>query len=137
MKTMKLVIKVLFIACFTVLLTSTITGQQKGKPWDIPAKYKDMKSEVKTSDASVKSGEAVYKKNCASCHGKTGLGDGPKAKTLETFSGNFSSAEYQKETDGTIFYQIKFGRDEMPKYDKKLEDTEMWDIVNFIRTLKK
>jgi len=135
-------IKSFFLVLFTVILAfsviSMVSAQpSKGKPWDIPAKYKEMKNAVKTSDASVKAGDASYKKNCASCHGKAGAGDGTKAKTLETFPGNFANADFQNQTDGTIFYQIKFGRMDMPKYDKKIEDAEIWNIVNYIRTLKK
>jgi mono/diheme cytochrome c family protein len=34
--------------------------------------------------ASPVSGEALYRTYCASCHGKTGTGDGPVAKALKT-----------------------------------------------------
>jgi mono/diheme cytochrome c family protein len=137
MKIIKSLLKLIPIACVAIMLMAMMSGQgEKGKPWDIPAKYKDMKSAVKSSPESIQAGEALYKKNCASCHGKAGLGDGPKAKTLETFPGDFSSAAFQGQTDGTLFYQTKFGRDEMPKYDKKIEDSDIWNIVNFMRTLK-
>lgn len=138
MKTMKTIFTGLSIAILAISVTSMVSAQpKKGKPWDIPAKYKEMKSAVKTSDASVKAGDAAYKKNCASCHGKAGAGDGTKAKTLETFPGNFGSADFQGQSDGVIFYQTKFGRNEMPKYDKKIEDNDIWNIVNYLRTLKK
>ena len=135
---MKTIKSILAIAILTFGLISMAPAQQtKGKPWDIPANYKSMKSAVKTSDASVQAGDALYKKNCASCHGKTGLGDGVKAKALETFPGDFSSAGFQGQADGVLFYQTKFGRGDMPKYDKKIEDTDIWNMVNYMRTLKK
>jgi len=138
MKAIRFFFIVVFVSVLSVLVMSMISAQpKKGKPWDIPAKYKDMTSSVKTSEASVKEGDALFKKNCASCHGKSGLGDGPKAKTLDTFPGNFSSADFQGQTDGTMFYQTKFGRNDMPKYDKKIEDTDVWNIITYMRTLKK
>jgi len=138
MKPIKTIFTVLSITVFAVLIMSMISAQpSKRKLWDIPVKYKDMVNPVKTSAASVQSGEALYKKNCASCHGKTGIGDGPKAKTLDTFSGDFTSADFQNQSDGTLFYQTKFGRNEMPKYDKKIEDEDIWNLVNYMRTLKK
>jgi mono/diheme cytochrome c family protein len=131
-------IKILATVVLAISVMSLVSAKApKNKPWDIPAKYKDMANAVKTSDASVKAGEALYKKNCASCHGKTGLGDGAKAKTLDTFPGDFSSADFQGLTDGTMFYQTKFGRGDMPKYDKKIEDTDIWNMINYMRTLKK
>ncbi len=138
MKTIKSIFTVLAVAVLAISVMSMVSAQpKKGKAWEVPAKYKDMKNAVKTSAASIEAGAALYKKNCASCHGKTGLGDGTKAKMLETFPGDFSSAGFQGQTDGTLFYQTKMGRDEMPKYDKKIEDVDIWNMLNYIRSLKK
>ena len=68
---------------------------------------------------------------------KSGLGDGPKARMLDTFAGDFSGAFFQNQTDGEHFYKTKEGRDEMPGYDKKLTDEDIWNIVNYMRTFKK
>jgi mono/diheme cytochrome c family protein len=59
-----------------------------------------------------------------------------KARTLQTFPGDLTSDEYQSQTDGVHFYKSKFGKDEMPSYEKVLTDNEIWDIVNFMRTFK-
>jgi len=107
------------------------------KPWDVPANYKSMKNPVAKGDASNKTGMALYTKNCASCHGKTGLGDGVKARALKDFPGDFSGAVFQNQTDGEHFYKTKFGRGEMPKYEGKLSDEDIWNMVNYMRTLKK
>jgi len=96
-----------------------------------------MKNPVASGDASTKSGLALYTKNCASCHGKAGLGEGVKARSLKQFPGDFSKADYQKQSDGDLFYKTKFGRDEMPKYDGKLADDDIWNIVNYMRTFTK
>jgi mono/diheme cytochrome c family protein len=138
MKTIKSIYRAISIAIIAISVMSMASAQPaKGKPWDIPAKFKDMKGTVKTSAASIQAGEALYKKNCASCHGKTGVGDGTKAKTLDSFPGDFTSADFQNQSDGTIFYQTKSGRNDMPKYDKKIEDSDIWNLVNYLRTLKK
>jgi mono/diheme cytochrome c family protein len=111
--------------------------QKKAEPWPVPAENKSMVNPVKADDASVKLGAASYARNCASCHGRTGLGDGPKGRALKTFSGDFSGAEFQGQTDGEHFYKTKFGRGEMPAYDKKIPDTEIWHMVNYMRSFKK
>jgi mono/diheme cytochrome c family protein len=102
--------------------------------WEVPAKYNSMKNPVA---ADAKMGMMLYNKNCASCHGKKGLGDGPKSRTLETFSGDFSSAAFQDQSDGAIFYKTKFGMGEMPAYDKKISDEDIWLMVHQMRTFKK
>ena len=120
---------------FALSLMSLSVKQQT--PWTIDAKYKAMKNPVKADAASIAAGKELWNKNCASCHGKTGLGDGVKARTLDTHPGDFSKPVYQNLSDGEIFGKTKLGRDEMPKYDGKIADEDIWNIVNFSRTLKK
>lgn len=136
MKTLK---QILLIAIVLVLgISATAVAQQaKPKPWDVPAKFKAMKNPVKADEASINAGKVLYNKNCASCHGKMGLGDGPKARGLETFPGDFSKSEYQNQTDADHFYKTKFGRGEMPKYDGKVDDESLWQMVIYMRTFKK
>jgi mono/diheme cytochrome c family protein len=119
------------------LITLNVSAQPQPKPWDVPANFKTMQNPVAKGDESNKAGQALYLKNCASCHGKTGLGDGVKARMLKDFPGDFSGTFFQNQTDGEHFYKTKTGRGEMPKYEGKLADNDIWNIVNFMRTLKK
>jgi mono/diheme cytochrome c family protein len=119
------------------LITLNVSAQPQPKPWDVPANFKTMQNPVAKGDESNKAGQALYLKNCASCHGKTGLGDGVKARMLKDFPGDFSGTYFQNQTDGEHFYKTKTGRGEMPKYEGKLSDDDIWNIVNFTRTLKK
>ena len=134
MKTLKQILAIMLVLVIGISFTASA---QKAKPWEVPAKFKAMKNPVKVDDASVNAGKALYTKNCASCHGKTGLGDGPKARGLETFPGDFSKGEYQNQADADHFYKTKFGRSEMPKYDGKIDDEGIWQMVNYMRTFKK
>jgi mono/diheme cytochrome c family protein len=122
------------LVLFCVALLSNMAPQ---KPWDVPAKYKSMKNPKSSSAASIASGKELWNKNCASCHGKTGLGDGPKARTLETFPVDFTKAAFQGQSDGDMFYKTKIGRGEMPKYEGKIADDDIWLMVDFMRSLKK
>jgi mono/diheme cytochrome c family protein len=127
--------KLLFTAAFIMVISVAVVAQPK--PWVVPANFKSMKNPVAKGDASNKAGLALYTKNCASCHGKAGLGDGVKARALKEFPGDFSKADFQDQTDGEHFYKTKTGRGEMPKYEGKLSDDDIWNVVNFMRTLKK
>ena len=131
MKTLKL----LFVSASALMLNATLVAQPK--PWVVPANFNSMKNPIAQSVASTKTGLDLYTKNCASCHGKAGLGDGVKARALKTFPGDFSKAEFQGQTDGDHFYKTKTGRSEMPKYEGKLTDNDIWNLVNYMRTLKK
>jgi mono/diheme cytochrome c family protein len=123
-----------------VFLGSTIMSfmvnqdQKKGGPWTIPAEYKTKKMPA-TADAN--QGKMLWAIHCKSCHGNLGLGDGPKAASLETFPGNFKSPEFQAQADGAIYYEAMVGRDEMPNFEKKIADDEdRWNVVAYIRKLK-
>ncbi len=128
-------LKLIFIGLVVMMMSMSLNAQPK--PWVVPADFKTMKNPVAMGDVSAKAGQVLYTKSCASCHGKTGLGDGVKARALKEFPGDFSKEAFQKESDGDLFYKTKFGRGEMPKYEGKLSDGDMWNMVNYMRSFKK
>ena len=108
------------------------------EPWPVPDKFLKMTNPVKADAESISEGKALWSQHCQSCHGKKGLGDGPKAAELKTEPGDFSQAETQKQPDGSIFYKTSEGRKDMPSFKKKIPDQDdIWNLVNFMRTLKK
>ncbi len=138
MKTLKiLTFSLLVVAMGTMLVSMTPQRQKAAEPWEVPAKDSKMVNPQAADDASIKKGMIAYKKYCASCHGKVGLGDGVKSRGLKTFAGDFSGEGYQGQTDGDHFYKTKAGRGEMPKYVNKVPDTDIWHMVNYMRTFKK
>ncbi len=122
-----------------VFLFGQSVNAQKAKPWPVPDKDKAVKPTSKLTDASViANGKDLWAKHCKSCHGTKGLGDGPKAATLKTSPGDFSSSEFQGSTDGELFFRLNKGREEMPSYEKKIPDAgDRWSLVAYMRTLKK
>ena len=80
-------------------------------------------------------GKGVYGRECLSCHGKTGKGDGPEAKDLEKELPNLRVPEMWNQTDGALFWKTTIGRRPMPGYRKLLTDEERWHVVNYMRTL--
>jgi len=129
----------MIIAVVFVVGNSVNAQQAKAKPWAVPEKNKTMKAAVSLKDAAVISnGKDLWAKNCKSCHGAKGMGDGPKGASLKTFPGDFSSAAFQGMTDGELFFKTSMGRDEMPAYEKKIPDAnDRWGLVAYMRTLKK
>ncbi len=122
------------ILAFTILISSYT---DPAKPWSVPDAAKSKKNPVASNAESIASGKTLWGTHCKSCHGAKGLGDGPKATTLKTEPGDLSSASFQSQSDGALFYKISEGRDDMPKFKQKIaEEEERWDLVNFMRTLK-
>lgn len=132
-----------FIALAAMIMGSLVLvafsipqDQKKGGPWTIPAEYKNKKNPYAGNADLVNVGKMLFAKHCKSCHGNEGLGDGPKAATLETFPGDFSTAAFQGASDGELYYKSIIGRDEMPNYESKIpEEEDRWAVVNHLRTL--
>ena len=104
---MKNLKQIVFIGILLVFGISLTSFGQKSKPWDVPANFKTMSNPVKSDDASLLAGKDLFNKTCAACHGRTGVGDGPKSKGLKTPVASFLTAECQKQTDGELFYKSK------------------------------
>jgi mono/diheme cytochrome c family protein len=120
------------------LLTAAFKANQQPKPWPVPDKAAKTPNPVKSSAESISAGKALWSQHCSSCHGKTGLGDGTKAAQLKTQPNDLTVASSQSQSDGSIFYKISEGRDDMPSFKKKIPDAnDVWDLVNYMRTLKK
>lgn len=139
MKNMK---KILFglaiLAAFTFTQETNAQAKPKGKEWKVPAADAGKKSTVKAGDAAaISEGKAIWGKDCKSCHGVKGLGDGTKAEKIDITCGDFSSKEFQSKSDGSLFYYTKIGRKPMPSFKEKLSDSEIWAVVAYMRTMKK
>ena len=93
---------------------------------------------VKADAASVAAGKALYEKNCASCHGKAGKGDGMMGEELNPKPADLTDAEWKHgSTDGEIFTVIKDGvkGTGMKSFNSKMTAHQMWDVINYVRTL--
>jgi mono/diheme cytochrome c family protein len=95
--------------------------------------------------ASLKNGELLFARYCATCHGAEGMGDGPVA-AASPFAPNASGpfplvmpingpASLAKVfSDGHLYTTISLGRGRMPNYDR-IPPMERWDLVNYLREL--
>ena len=100
-------------------VTTVFAGQ--AKPPAAPA----------ASPESITNGAALYKRQCVMCHGATGIGDGPAAKTLKgKLPALNDKAVMSKLTDAQI--HDDYGRQEteignMPALGKRLKPEEITD----------
>ncbi len=104
--------------------------------WDIPPPVENIENPVDDNDDARSQGERLYERECASCHGDSGQGDGPDASDLDDFPGDFTSDAFAELPDGVIFFMTKEGKDDMPAYDGDLTDQQIWQVIRYIRTLE-
>ncbi len=114
----------------TMLMSPTSAWSQSD--WKAPADAKTLKNPVQ----GIGDAKNVIAMNCAACHGSSGRGDGVAAAALQPKPMDWSSAAVQSDTDGQLFWKITNGRGSMPAW-RQLPETQRWQIVNYIRTLKK
>jgi mono/diheme cytochrome c family protein len=76
-----------------------------------------------------------YKAKCAMCHGADGKGDTPAGKKLG--ARDFASPEVEKETDAELIEITAKGKNKMPGYEKSLKESQIKDLVAYIRELAK
>ncbi|MFZ6024016.1 MAG: c-type cytochrome [Bacteroidota bacterium] len=118
----------------TAMISSAFLFQQK--EWKVPASADAKKNPVTADLTTLAAGKKVYVKECQSCHGKKGKGDGPSAKDLDVPAGDFTKAVTQNQSDGALYWKIAEGRKPMPSFKKKLNETQIWQTVVYMRTLK-
>ena len=97
-----------------------------------------VKNPIPSSPKSIDDGRRLYQTNCRHCHGARGLGDGPLAPTNPSPS-NLTDAEWNHgSSDGEIFALISNGAgpdSQMKAMKTKLSASDIWNVVNYIRSL--
>ncbi len=97
-----------------------------------------VKNPVKPTPDSINKGRTAYGRACRHCHGLKGQGDGPLAPTNPK-PATLTDAEWKYgSSDGEIFDIIANGvggDSEMKGLRSELTTTDMWNIVNFVRSL--
>jgi hypothetical protein len=97
-----------------------------------------LKNPIPITQQSLNAGKQLFHENCASCHGETGVGDGPTGQFLTKKPANLADSKVMsEETGGSLFWKISEGRAPMPSWKDALTKTERWQLVNYVRTLAK
>lgn len=123
-----------FVLTFLMVLTLAVGAQSPAAGPD-PMK---MKNPVAASAASVTAGAATYKKYCSFCHGPEAKGEGPLAPK-DSHPPNLTDAKWNHgDTDGELFALIQNGAggtSTMKGFKGKMPDTDMWNVINYLRSL--
>jgi mono/diheme cytochrome c family protein len=117
-------------------LLSSIAAMVMAQEKSEPAK---LKNPVPSDEKSLAAGKQLYQRHCAVCHGVSGNGGSgsdisPPAPSLVNGKWKHGS------TDGEIFTVIKEGVPpdfNMEPWGDRLKDGEIWNVVNYIRSLAK
>ena len=91
---------------------------------------------VSASSASAFEASSVFNSKCASCHGKDGHARSLHGK--HEHARDLTSAEWQDSvSDERIYNSISNGKGKMPAFKKKLSDSQIDELVNYVRRFRK
>ncbi len=127
-----------FVPVFVLMLGFLGFSYQAGQqdPWEVPEKYVKMKNPYAGDSDSDQIGSELYSQYCTVCHGKTGKGDGPNSGLIEIPVGDFTSAAFKNQPDGSVYYKLVKGRGVMPGFEPVIEyEEDRWLLVNYIKKL--
>jgi mono/diheme cytochrome c family protein len=100
----------------------------------IPVAAARQPNPVKPTPESIEAGKKIYSYDCVMCHGA--LGDGKTGPAKEMKIPNFTDPAVLKDhPDGELFYVIKNGRGDMPLEGDRVKPEQIWDLVNYVRSL--
>lgn len=104
----------------------------------IPPEDAKKANPVKATPDSIAEGKRMYGYDCAMCHGESGDGKGDLAADMKLNLKDYRDAATLKDrTDGELFYIIQKGKGQMPSEGDRQKPNEIWNLVNFIRSLAK
>jgi mono/diheme cytochrome c family protein len=105
----------------------------------IPAPYADMRNPLPPTPENARRGAQVYEADCASCHGATGLADGPQSRGLtpQPAQLGWMNKVPASRWDAFMYWTIAEGgatfRTGMPAFKDKLSQDEIWSVIGYIQ----
>lgn len=98
----------------------------------------ESRNPVTADSRSIEAGRASYQRHCVDCHGPTGHGDGPLAGSFSPRPSDLT-VHVPLLPDRFVFAKISDGVSgtAMPAWKGQLSDREIWDVVNYLRTLNR
>jgi mono/diheme cytochrome c family protein len=94
-----------------------------------------IRNPVAATPESIAAGKRSYARLCGRCHGPEGKGDGTAATGAQPPDLSDAKWDYGG-SDGEIFSVIHDGTSaDMDGYAARISETEIWNVVNYLRTL--
>ncbi|HTO69906.1 MAG TPA: cytochrome c [Myxococcota bacterium] len=123
----------LFVASLAVAFVAVATLGRAADDWE--AKYK-------AADAA--KGAQVFQQYCVTCHGTSGLGDGPVGKTLNPPPRNFQEGKFKYGDSPKDHFDVvtngaasKGGSPMMAPWGAVIPEADRWSVIKYVVSLKK
>ena len=99
----------------------------------------DAALDLPTRLVDIAAGANLYKTHCASCHGVSGMGDGPAARGLNPAPPALGSAVSMRDVSPALMFRIVtvgIGGTPMPAFGTLLSADQRWDVLGYLVSLQ-
>jgi high-affinity iron transporter len=135
------------VAVQAVLDSLTVAVAAKRPPAELIALHERFSAALGTEGAldlptkaiDLAEGKAIYEKNCASCHGTLGLGDGPAARGMTPPPPAIGTRDAMHDVSPALMYRIVsvgIAGTPMGGWSDKLNADERWNVVAYINSMR-
>lgn len=104
--------------------------------WPVPKEATQKQNPISLNQVSVSNGKEIYTQNCAYCHGDNARGLSSDVTGFPNDTPNLIQA-LKNHTDGDLHWKIQNGKDAMPSFQEDLSENDIWDVINYIKSLIK
>lgn len=126
------------ILLFTSALMLPLGLAAYGPPQDGAPADAAVKNPVPVNDTTLAEGKQLFTKNCVSCHGPLGKGDGKAGAILKPPPADLTDEMWKHgSTDAEIFTVIRDGAKGTPMrgFAGRMTTKELWTVLNYMRSL--
>ena len=129
----------LFVFAWALRAQQTQTPPKEAPPaeYKIPPEAAKETNPVKPTPESLAKGKKFYGMDCAMCHGDKGDGKGDLAADIKGVTDFTDPNALKGRTDGELFYMTRQGKGDMPPEGERAKKDDIWNMVNYIRSLAK
>ncbi len=116
------------------IVKTIVEPVQKAEPWVSPTSEQVIKNPIHNNQRSLEDGKMLFEFKCSGCHGYE---DSDPLKTDPVYKIQPPHAtKLGRSSEGDIHWKIKTGRGDMPAWQNQMVDKKLWDIVNYLQSIK-
>jgi mono/diheme cytochrome c family protein len=124
---------------FGYLVGGSSLRHNLGVTGKFPTAFQNLRNPLPPTPQNAQAGAMVYEAECASCHGASGVAEGPAAAKLNPTPAHLGwlARIPPDRRDGFMYWSIAEGgvplKTDMPAYKGKLTDQQIWSVIGYIQ----
>lgn len=105
----------------------------------LPMTYQELSNPITASESVLANGHRIYTAYCSTCHGETGIGDGPAGAALDPSPSNIQRLPRMPmmSSDAYLYWTVAEGglpiQTGMPAFKQMLTSDEIWSVILYLR----